>query len=247
MSLPVTPGSGAILKSTIDAGEHITWHINAEQAELIQAILYSTASLSTEETLIAVLAALQGTLSVSSSNLPLPAGAATEVTLQSLLTKIIAAPATEAAQTANTARLGDALPRSIVDTVGAPISYTDAAGYPAGSVVLNNSSGNKAATVATATLSSAAGKTTYLTGFDVSFAGATGASIVLMTVAGLLGGTRSYVIAVPAGAQVGGTSLSRTFDPPLPASAVATDIVVSLPSLGTGNTNAVVNAQGYRV
>jgi hypothetical protein len=37
---------------------------------------------------------------------------------------------------------------------------------------------------------------------------------------------------------------SRTFDPPLEASAQNVAIVVSLPSLGAGNTNTTVNARG---
>src|SRR5262249_31577165 len=48
-----------------------------------------------------------------------------------------------------------------------------------------NSSGNVAAATATATLPAAAGKTTWIEGFDVTAAGATAASIVQMTITGL--------------------------------------------------------------
>lgn len=138
-------------------------------------------------------------------------------------------------------------PLFIAGPDGDLIAYTDAGGYPAGAEILNVSSGDKANAVATATLGHAASKTTYLQGFDVSFTGATATSTVLLTVTGLVGGTRSYVVVVPAGADVAGTSFSRSFDPPLPASGQDVGIAVSLPALGAGGLHAVVNANGYYV
>ncbi|MBO9710554.1 MAG: hypothetical protein J7521_20325 [Caulobacter sp.] len=136
-----------------------------------------------------------------------------------------------------------------VDAAGAPVSigYTDAAGYPAGSTILQGSSGNVAAASASVTLASATSQTVYLTGFDFTFTGATATSKVVATITGLAGGTRSYVIAVPAGVDVAGQPLALRFDPPLKAAATATDVVLSVPSLGAGNTNATLNAQGFRV
>jgi hypothetical protein len=107
------------------------------------------------------------------------------------------------------------------------------------------SSGNVAAAVATATLPAVAGKTNYLSGFDVSAAGATAAAVVLLTVTGVVDGPLTYVYTAPAGATVAAAPLRGTFNPPLPASAPNTAIAVSLPSLGTGNTNAAVNAYGF--
>lgn len=111
---------------------------------------------------------------------------------------------------------------------------------------LSSSSGNVAAASAVATLAAAAGKTTYIAGFSITGAGATAASVVLAALAGLLGGTQTYVVAVPAGAAVGITPLRVDFNPPLPASAANTAITLTLPSLGAGNTNAAVNAWGYQ-
>lgn len=118
---------------------------------------------------------------------------------------------------------------------------------PAASTALSSSSGNVAAATATATLAGAAGQTTYLSGLLISGAGATAASVVTATVTGLAGGTMSITVPVPAGAAVGITPLYLDFNPPLPASAANTAIVLSLPSLGTGNTNATVSAWGYRI
>lgn len=120
-------------------------------------------------------------------------------------------------------------------------------GYPSGSTVLQASSGNVANAAAVATLSSATGKTAYISGYIVTAGGATAAALVTGTITGLLGGTRSFTFAAPAGVALGATPLTVVFNPPLPASAAATDIVVTLPALGSGNTNATVSAQGYRV
>lgn len=118
---------------------------------------------------------------------------------------------------------------------------------PSGSVPVSSSSGNVANAAGVATLAAAAGKTTYLSGFAITAAGATAAGVVLVTVAGLLGGTATYVFAVPAGASIGATPLAVTFPSPIPASAVNTAIVVTLPALGTGNTNAAVVATGFQL
>lgn len=109
------------------------------------------------------------------------------------------------------------------------------------------SSGNVAAATATATLAGVAGKTTYSSGFEFTFAGATAASVVTCTLTGTISGTMSYTVAVPAGAAVGGTPLVVTFNPAIPANAANTAIVASCPSLGTGNTNATMTAHGYQL
>lgn len=113
-------------------------------------------------------------------------------------------------------------------------------------VALQANSGNVAAAAATATLAAVAAKTNYLSGFQFSYAGATAASVVTGTVTGLLGGTMSFTITVPAGATLSGPNYVASFNPPLPASAANVAIVVSVPSLGAGNTNATVSAQGYQ-
>lgn len=107
------------------------------------------------------------------------------------------------------------------------------------------SSGNQAATAISTTLTSAAAKTAYLTGFEVTGAGATAASIVAVTVSGILGGTLTYNLPIPAGVLVGIVPLVIEFPRPLIAAAVNTNIVVSVASFGTGNTNAAVVAHGF--
>lgn len=135
----------------------------------------------------------------------------------------------------------------LADTAQGVVLISDATtGYPAGSTVLNSSSGNVAAAVATATLTSAASQTAYITGFEVTGAGATAASVVSVTITGTLGGTMTYTLAVVAGATLANQPLIVAFFPPIPASAANTNIVVSCPSLGAGNTNNTVTAHGYR-
>ena len=110
-----------------------------------------------------------------------------------------------------------------------------------------SSSGHVAAAAAVATLAGVAGKTTYITGFEITGAGATAASVVSATLAGLAGGTATYTYAVPTGAMIAAPVLMVEFSPALPASALNTAIVLTLPSLGLGNTNATVVAHGYTV
>lgn len=108
------------------------------------------------------------------------------------------------------------------------------------------SSGNVANAAATAALPATAGVTNFITGFSITFAGATAASVVVATITGLLGGTVSYVIAVPAGATVGGQPLAVDLAVPHPASAANVAITLTLPALGAGNTNAAVNIRGFQ-
>lgn len=125
------------------------------------------------------------------------------------------------------------------------VAFTNA--IPANSTALNSASGNVAAVPAVATLAAAGGKTTYISGFEVTGAGATAGSIVLVTITGLLGGTATYNLAVATGATVGNAPLIVEFAPSLPASAINTAIVVTVPSLGAGNTNSAVVAHGLQI
>lgn len=124
-------------------------------------------------------------------------------------------------------------------------SLQQASGTVAGSTPLSASSGAVAAAEAAATLTGAAAKTTYITGFQVTGSGATAALPVSVTVTGLLGGTATYAYTAVAGATLANQPLIVSFNPPLPASAVNTNIVVTCPTLGAGNTKNTVNAQGY--
>jgi len=117
-------------------------------------------------------------------------------------------------------------------------------GVPVGTPI-QASSGNVANAAAAAVLPARANATAYLAGFQITAGGATAAALVVATVTGLLGGTKSYVFAAPAGATAGATPLAVNFDPPLPASAQNQAITVTLPALGAGNTNAVAEANGF--
>lgn len=105
-------------------------------------------------------------------------------------------------------------------------------------------SGNVAAAAAVATMPAVAGKTNWVTGFEITGAGATAASVVVATFAGLAAAL-AYVVAVPAGPTVGVTPLVVEFPQPIPASAANQAVSLTLPSLGAGNTNAAVTLHGY--
>lgn len=117
--------------------------------------------------------------------------------------------------------------------------------YPAAAVALIAGSGNVANASAAATLTPTATTTAFITGFEVTGSGATAGLPVTVTVAGLLGGTRSYTYSFAAGALVGNSPLVVQFAPPLPASAVNTAIVVTCPASGAGGTNNTTVAHGY--
>lgn len=136
------------------------------------------------------------------------------------------------------------LPSATVTTLTPPTSMLP---YPIGATPITASSGNQAAGAAVATLAKATGKTTYITGFEITSSGATVGLVVNPTVVGTITGTLTYVYAAMAGALLINTPLTVSFNPPIPSSAVNTDIVVTLPSLGLGNTNACVVAHGYRL
>lgn len=119
--------------------------------------------------------------------------------------------------------------------------------YPPGATPLTAASGNVAAGTAAATLAKATGKTTYITGFEVTGAGATVGAAVSVTVVGVITGTLTYTYAAVTGATLINTPLIVQFSTPIPSSTTNTDIVVSCPTLGTGNLNNTVVAHGYRL
>ncbi len=118
---------------------------------------------------------------------------------------------------------------------------------PSGATSITASSGNVAAATATATLAAAAAKTTFICGFTATGGGATAAAVVNLTVTNGVSGTMTYTFGAQAGAGVPTPPLVVQFNPCVPANAINTTIVVSMPSLGTGNTNAAVNAWGFQL
>lgn len=97
-----------------------------------------------------------------------------------------------------------------------------------------------------ATLPAVAGQTTFITGFEVTGLGATAATTVNVTVQNVLGGTKSYVVAVPAGVTSQITPLIVEFSRPIPANAVNTTVAVNVPSFGAGNTQVFATAHGFQ-
>jgi hypothetical protein len=113
-------------------------------------------------------------------------------------------------------------------------------------ISVSNSSGNVAAATATATLPASQGRYTYICGFSATGAGATAAVAVNITVTNVTGGTMTYTFSAAAGVAVTDTPVIVNFTPCLPSATVNSTVVVSMPSLGSGNTNAAVNAWGYQ-
>ncbi len=112
-------------------------------------------------------------------------------------------------------------------------------GYPTGATAIQgNGAGTTGAVVGT--LAGAASVTTYLCDFDVSAIGGT-AVVGPITVAGLLGGSKIYRMS----SSAAGTTLSKSFSPCIPASAVNTDITITTTANGTA-TAVNVNSSGYR-
>jgi hypothetical protein len=121
-----------------------------------------------------------------------------------------------------------------------------ASDYPAGAIPVDGDSGVTGNAAAVATLPAAAGKTTWITGFEITSAGATAAAVVTVTVAGLTV-PMHYVYVTAAGAAIGNQPLIVEFPKPVPASGPNTAITVTLPALGAGNTAAAVTAHGYQL
>lgn len=106
-------------------------------------------------------------------------------------------------------------------------------------------SGNVAAASAVATLTGVALKTTHLEAVIIKAMGATSAACVQLAITGLDVGTINWDYCVGAGATTPQPSDIIWFNDPLNAASAGGNIVVTLPSLGTGNLNASVTALGY--
>lgn len=102
-----------------------------------------------------------------------------------------------------------------------------------------------AAAQITPTIAAVAGKTGYLSGFSVDGLGATAATVVEVTITGLVGGTRRYKVSVPAGVTTAISRLAVEFARPIPTTAVNTAIVLTVPTFGAGNTSVVGEVHGF--
>ncbi len=103
------------------------------------------------------------------------------------------------------------------------------------------------AAAANGTLTIPAAKMGFLDGFDVDGLGATTGASIAVTVVGILGGTLTYRMPITAGATTPNAIFSKRFNPPLQASATNTNIVVNVPSFGSGNTASSNNVYGHYV
>ncbi len=121
------------------------------------------------------------------------------------------------------------------------------ASMPSTATPVTSSSGNVANASAVGTLPAVAARTNYITGFQITGAGATVAANVVATLVGLISGTASYIVTAPTGATAGIPPIDVRFTTPVPASAVNTAIVLTLPALGAGNTHAAVSVQGFLI
>jgi hypothetical protein len=133
------------------------------------------------------------------------------------------------------------------DTIGTPLPV---AVFPPGATGLTQTYVSQSSAVAAGgnsnTLPATAGKITYCTGFTVTGGGATGASNIAVTLTQTASNNLNYVIVVPAGATTSITPLVVTFNPPVPASAPNTGIILTVPSFGAGNTNAAAEIHGFQ-
>jgi hypothetical protein len=134
-------------------------------------------------------------------------------------------------------------------TSSVPISQPLGIGLGSGltptSVAQNNANGTATAATATATLANVASRFTYLTAMEVTIISTATAGSAELSLTGLAGGTMLYEIDAPGVAStVAYYSWSWGY-PGLQASAVSTDIVATLPTLGAGTGKVSVVLHGY--
>lgn len=112
----------------------------------------------------------------------------------------------------------------------------------------NASSGSVANASAIAAIAAVVGQIGYCSGLELTGAGSTAGGVVVATLTGLRGGvTLSWIIDVPVGATAAMPALVLNFDPPLEGNGANQAITLTMPALGTGNTNAAACIHGYMV
>jgi len=101
-----------------------------------------------------------------------------------------------------------------------------------------------AAQANTAILTPPTGQTVWLAGLTIYGSGATAATVVTATLAGIIGGNQLFQVNVPAGANTGAFQFFLQFDPPLQG-VPNTQVSLALPSFGAGNASAGVMLWGW--
>ena len=126
------------------------------------------------------------------------------------------------------------------------VQLREGSGSSASPSFLQASVTGAAVALAPALAAQGAGTTDWVTGFTVTGSGATAASVIVVTLTGVLGGTLSYALAIPAGVTAPVSPLQVSFPwPGLPAANPNAAITLNVPSFGAGNTNAAASIQGY--
>jgi hypothetical protein len=116
-----------------------------------------------------------------------------------------------------------------------------------GDVTPQVSQGHQAAAAnaaAVATLPGTAGKTTYLTGLIIVCGIAAAGAALAVTIAGVLGGTWTFDIE---STTTSSAILSKDFGQPVPASAVNTSIVGTIPASGAAGPAIGITLVGYQL
>jgi hypothetical protein len=106
--------------------------------------------------------------------------------------------------------------------------------------------GSVAATAQTVSLAALAGRRNFLCSAWIDGLGATSGSVIQVTITGLVCGTITRQVTIPAGVTVALASpLIISFDTPIAASGVNSAISLIVPSFGSGNTVALVGIHGF--
>lgn len=119
--------------------------------------------------------------------------------------------------------------------------------YPVNAVASTATSGLVSNASAVATLTGVASRTMYITGYDCHAGTATAAARVSIVVSGTITGSMTNAaFATNATTFVPAPVPTLVhYDPPIPASAANTSIVVTMGAVGSGGATAVCNAYGY--
>lgn len=125
--------------------------------------------------------------------------------------------------------------------IGQPLQAGGNVGLNVGTPLVQTSVGSAAA-VNVVTLPTAAGRTTYISGFELTTGIVLAGVSTVVAVAGISNGLNYQVTEL----ALGNGNLIVSYIPAIPASAVNTVITVSLPALTGGGVTAL-NARGYLI
>jgi len=142
-------------------------------------------------------------------------------------------------------RFRDMADGTFAEVVSVAAGAAGAAGYPTGATPVAATANGTNATI-TATLPAAVGKTTYITGYQVSGGSPTAASLISATLSGVIGGPHPVFFTGQA-QPLNTAPLVIAFNPPIPASAVNTAISVAASAFGAGSATQQVSVQGFQL